>query len=65
MRLILEAILSSTALWGDSIHLEEVAQDDEARQLTLNQLAYLQQLVGQLHQHSRSLLKEVKYDDQQ
>ena len=47
MRLILEDILSSTALWADYICLEEI-EGEPLKKLTIEELDVLQQKVGEL-----------------
>jgi hypothetical protein len=60
MKLLLETLISITALAGDEIYLEELGTH-LIRGLTLDDLQRLQQAVGELNQQSRNILQKVKY----
>ena len=64
MRLILEDILSSTALWADYICLEEI-EGEPLKKLTIEELDVLQMKVGELRMFARHLLPKIKYEGDQ
>jgi len=60
MRLVLEAIIANTALWADTVCLEQI-EGEPLRLLTLGQLERLQHAIGELRMLSLPMLRTVKY----
>ena len=60
LRLILEDILTSTALWADYTCLEQI-EGEPLRKLTIEELDRLQHAIGELRQISRPMLQKIKY----
>lgn len=59
--LVLEDIISSTALWADNICLEQL-QGDPMRSMTIKQLDDLQHVIGVARMRARAILLDVKYE---
>ena len=63
MRLTLEDIMTSTALWADNVCLEQI-EGDPLRVLTIKELDDLQQSIGELRMKAKAILEVVKYGRQ-